>query len=59
MFQAGNVFIITFPELDEFSQYDITEEQVRELEAAQTRLADDNVSLADSVHLSFDSKATS
>ena len=58
MFQAGNVFIITFPELDEFSQYDITEEQVRELEAAQTRLADDNVSLADSVHLSFDSKAT-
>ena len=53
------MFIITFPELDEFSQYDITEEQVRELEAAQTRLADDNVSLADSVHLSFDSKTTS
>ena len=54
-FQAGNVFILTFPELEEFSQYDVTEEQVRELEAAQTRLAEDNVSLAGSVDVNLDS----
>ena len=44
--QEGRVFLVTFPELEEFAQYDVTEEQEAEMEAAQKQLAQDNVSIA-------------
>ena len=47
---------MTFPELEEFAQYDVTEEQEAEMESHATKLAEDNVSIAESLQLSFDGK---
>ena len=47
---------MTFPELEEFAQYDVTEEQEAEMESHAAKLAEDNVSIAESLQLSFDGK---